>query len=195
MPPVDPSQVVLQLSSNEALSLFWFVRHENIRVPRAARWSQFTGFKQARTRRRQAFPVIGDLRIWGGKQDQTIKCVCADKRNHTKGSQTCPVSQSDQHESSWSFIWGHAGYIFFETTDYVSNSELLLQYDPNNTFYSLFNEITIVSLWDLAVIIREKLMELSVIAVLERRDGPARFIVIKCVDSNRNPQFYVSIVL
>lgn len=115
--------------------------------------------------------------------------------NHTKGSQTGPVSQSDQHESSWSFIWGHAGYIFFETTDYVSNSELLLQCDPNNTFYSVFNEITVVSLGDLAVIIREKLMELSVVAVLERRDGPARFIVIKCVDSNMSPQFYVSIVL
>lgn len=117
-------------------------------------------------------------------------CLCRQTSwNHTKGSQTCPVSQSDQHETSWSFIWGHAGYIFFETTEYVSNSELLLQYDPNNTFYSVFNEITIVSLWDLAVIIREKLMKLSVIAVLERRDGPARFIVIKCVDSNMSPQF------
>lgn len=77
----------------------------------------------------------------------------------------------------------------------MSNSELLLQYNPNNAFYSVFNEITVVSLGDLAVIIREKLMELSVTAVLERRDGPARFIVIKCVDSNMSPQFYVSIVL
>lgn len=61
--------------------------------------------------------------------------------------------------------------------------------------FILYSMRLVVSLGDLAVIIREKLMELSVVAVLERRDGPARFIVIKCVDSNMSPQFYVSIVL
>lgn len=93
--------------------------------------------------------------------------------------------------------------VSFEVTQVTFSLKLLTMCQIQNyccnvtqiILFILYSMRLVVSLGDLAVIIREKLMELSVVAVLERRDGPARFIVIKCVDSNMSPQFYVSIVL